>query len=66
VVPEGTAVLNPACDVTPHDLVGAIVTEEGILRAPLGPAIADALERRTARHAPLADVRATLVRTETG
>jgi methylthioribose-1-phosphate isomerase len=66
VAPAETAVLNPACDVTPHDLVTAIVTEEGVLRAPLGSAIADALERRTSRHERLTDARATLVRIEPG
>ena len=66
VVPAETAVLNPACDVTPHDLVTAIVTEEGVLRAPLGPAIADARERRSTRLEHLADARATLVRSEPG
>jgi methylthioribose-1-phosphate isomerase len=29
----------PAFDVTPADLVTAIVTERGVLRAPYGPAI---------------------------
>ncbi|MCM2579604.1 S-methyl-5-thioribose-1-phosphate isomerase [Streptomyces meridianus] len=30
VAPSGTAVYNPAFDVTPHDLISAIVTERGI------------------------------------
>lgn len=34
VAPEGVRVFNPAFDVTPHDLVTAIITEEGVLRAP--------------------------------
>ena len=34
VAPEGTAVQNPAFDVTPHRYVTAIVTERGISRAP--------------------------------
>lgn len=29
--PEGIQVLNPAFDVTPHELVTAIITEEGVL-----------------------------------
>ncbi|WP_314982867.1 S-methyl-5-thioribose-1-phosphate isomerase [uncultured Veillonella sp.] len=29
--PNGIGVLNPAFDVTPHDLVTAIITEEGVL-----------------------------------
>ncbi len=32
--PQGIAVYNPAFDVTPHDLVTAIITEKGIVRAP--------------------------------
>ncbi|WP_156922155.1 S-methyl-5-thioribose-1-phosphate isomerase [Cohnella thermotolerans] len=32
--PEGVAVYNPAFDVTPHELVTAIITEKGIVRAP--------------------------------
>lgn len=34
VAPEGIKVRNPAFDVTPHELVTAIVTEEGIIRGP--------------------------------
>jgi methylthioribose-1-phosphate isomerase len=34
VVPEGVAVFNPAFDVTPHDLVHAIITERGVATAP--------------------------------
>ena len=29
--PSGIDVLNPAFDVTPHELVTAIITEEGVL-----------------------------------
>ena len=34
VAPEGCPVYNPAFDVTPGDLVSAIVTEKGVSRAP--------------------------------
>jgi methylthioribose-1-phosphate isomerase len=34
VAPEGTAVANPAFDVTPHRYVTAIITERGVARAP--------------------------------
>ncbi len=34
VVPDGVATLNPVFDVTPSRLVGAIVTERGVFRAP--------------------------------
>ena len=42
-VPDGVDVLNPAFDVTPHENVTAIVTEVGVLRAPYGPALAEAV-----------------------
>ncbi|MFI6318657.1 S-methyl-5-thioribose-1-phosphate isomerase [Nonomuraea sp. NPDC050556] len=32
LAPEGTAALNPAFDVTPHDLITAIVTESRVIR----------------------------------
>jgi methylthioribose-1-phosphate isomerase len=34
IAPEGTAVENPAFDVTPARYVGAIITERGVARAP--------------------------------
>ena len=34
LAPEGIAVRHPAFDVTPNDLVSAIITEKGIARAP--------------------------------
>jgi len=37
--PEGVAVWNPAFDVTPHDLVSAIITEAGVIRPPFEEAI---------------------------
>ena len=40
VVPEGTPVFNFAFDVTPANLVSAIITEKGVLRPPFGTAIA--------------------------
>ncbi|HMB53736.1 MAG TPA: S-methyl-5-thioribose-1-phosphate isomerase, partial [Thermoanaerobaculia bacterium] len=43
VAPEGTEALNFAFDVTPAELVTAIVTEVGVLRAPYGEAIREAL-----------------------
>ena len=38
--PAGGDAWNPAFDVTPADLIAAIVTERGALRPPYGPAIA--------------------------
>jgi methylthioribose-1-phosphate isomerase len=37
--PDGISVWNPAFDVTPHDLIAAIVTEAGILRPPFAGSI---------------------------
>ncbi|MHA1596879.1 MAG: S-methyl-5-thioribose-1-phosphate isomerase [Candidatus Asgardarchaeia archaeon] len=34
IVPEGVRVMNPAFDVTPPELLSAIITEKGILRKP--------------------------------
>lgn len=36
IAPEGAAALNPAFDVTPHDLVTTIVTDRRIIRLDLG------------------------------
>lgn len=40
VAPDGVAVRNPAFDVTPAELIGAIVTEKGIARAPYRDSLA--------------------------
>jgi methylthioribose-1-phosphate isomerase len=52
IAPEGTRVRNPSFDVTPAELISAIVTEEGVLRAPFGPALEDAMQQRNARRPP--------------
>lgn len=46
--PDGIDVLNPAFDVTPHELVSAIITEEGVLKAPYNKAIED-LQKKLVR-----------------
>jgi len=38
--PDGAEVYNPAFDVTPHELVAAIITEKGVARDPYVPALA--------------------------
>jgi methylthioribose-1-phosphate isomerase len=43
VAPDGTAAVNFAFDVTPAELVTAIVTEAGVLRPPYETSIAEAL-----------------------
>ncbi len=44
VAPPETTVFNPAFDVTPPELITAIVTELGVARPPLGDALARLLE----------------------
>ena len=39
VAPEGVTVWNPAFDVTPAELVSAIITEAGVARAPYGESL---------------------------
>jgi hypothetical protein len=51
IAPEGSQARNPAQDLTPAALVAALVTEEGVLRAPYEPAIAAAVERAAVRRA---------------
>jgi len=41
IAPEGTAVRNPAFDVTPYRYVTAIITERGIARQPYTDSLAD-------------------------
>lgn len=43
LTPQGVAASNPAFDVTPAELITAIITDRGVLRAPYEPAIAAAL-----------------------
>ena len=50
IAPPGAAAYNPSFDVTPAELITALVTEAGVLRAPYGPAIAAAIEAREARR----------------
>jgi len=34
IAPHGIKVYNPAFDVTPHELIKAIITEKGIIKSP--------------------------------
>jgi methylthioribose-1-phosphate isomerase len=47
--PADIAVWNPAFDVTPHELITAILTEVGVLRPPYAESIAAAFARTPAR-----------------
>ena len=51
IAPAGTPAINPAFDVTPNDLITAIVTEAGVFRAPFGSQLADAVASATAARA---------------
>lgn len=50
IAPEGSQIRNPLQDLTPAALVTAIVTGEGVLRAPYGPAIGAAVVAADARR----------------
>ncbi len=52
IAPEGVTAAHPAFDVTPARLITAIVTEQGVLRAPYESALADAV--RSASQATVA------------
>lgn len=51
IAPARTPIHNPAFDVTPAELIGAIVTEEGVLRPPFEASLRVAAERRAERGA---------------
>jgi methylthioribose-1-phosphate isomerase len=51
VAPPGTDVRNPAFDITPAELIGGIVTEEGIVRAPFEVGLRGAVAGARARWA---------------
>lgn len=44
LVPEGVPVHNPAFDVTPAELITALVTERGVVRPPFGPGLQKLIE----------------------
>ena len=46
VVPEGVPVRHPAFDITPSQLISAIVTERGVVRAPYLQGLRELAERR--------------------
>ena len=47
IAPEGVRVINPAFDVTPAELVSAIITEEGIARPPYIDSLAQMVAKRS-------------------
>ena len=50
IAPQDTEVRNPAFDVTPAELITAIVTEEGVVRPPYADGLAQAVARREERR----------------
>jgi methylthioribose-1-phosphate isomerase len=44
--PDGSDIYNPAFDVTPGELVSAIITEKGVVKAPYAKALAGLFEER--------------------
>ncbi len=59
---EGTQIRNPLQDLTPASLVTAIVTEQGILRAPYGESISAAMVTAHAHRSASRGYRALLAR----
>ena len=53
VAPEGVQVLNPAFDITPGELITAMITEEGVIQPPF--------ETTLAQHAPAPTRKPTVV-----
>ncbi len=51
IAPRFGKAWNPAFDVTPAQLISAIITEEGALRAPFGPALAAAVAAKAEHDA---------------
>lgn len=48
--PLGMKVGNPAFDVTPHELVSGLITEHGVLRAPLSAGLQKLMQADTPRR----------------
>ena len=49
MAPEGVKVYNPAFDVTDHELIAGIVTEEGVVTEPFGENFKEAFKRKKMR-----------------
>ncbi len=63
IAPPGATAWNPAFDVTPADLISAIVTEAGALRPPFGPALEQAVTDRRRADAEAGTVPASAAST---
>jgi methylthioribose-1-phosphate isomerase len=60
IAPAGTDVRNPAFDVTPAELITAIITDEGAIRPPYGEGLRAAMARREARRTAVSTEPATV------
>ena len=56
IAPEGVHAAHPAFDVTPNRYVTAIITEQGVHRAPFGPALREAVMAAEAARRPALEV----------
>jgi methylthioribose-1-phosphate isomerase len=56
IAPEGVRAAHPAFDVTPNRLITAIITEQGVHRAPYGPALRDAVAAAESSRQPVDEV----------
>jgi methylthioribose-1-phosphate isomerase len=50
IAPEGTPAVNPAFDVTPHELLTGIITEEGIAYPPFDQSLAELVAKAQKRR----------------
>ena len=66
IAPIGTPAINPAFDVTPNDLITAIVTEAGVFRAPYATQLVDAVAAANAARAARSPYAASGPGTEAG
>ena len=48
--PDGVAVSNPAFDVTPNELIAAIITDRGVARAPILESLRALVEGKRGRE----------------
>ena len=46
MAPEGVKVFNPAFDVTDNDLITAIITEYGIVKAPFKESLTELFQKK--------------------
>jgi methylthioribose-1-phosphate isomerase len=54
IAPGGVKIANPAFDVTPNELVTAIITERGVARSPLGRTLPKLVRGEVSARAPKA------------